>query len=101
MLREKVILGEISPETLVKCDAKELANEGLKQQRQKTQDDNLNARRSDWLFENVQTKGNKGFFTCKKCHSKNTTYFQMQTRGADEPMTNFITCLDCKNQFKC
>jgi len=25
----------------------------------------------------------------------------MQTRGADEPMTNFVTCLDCKNQFKC
>ena len=40
-------------------------------------------------------------FTCWKCKSKKCTYYQLQTRSADEPMTTFVTCLDCGNRFKC
>jgi transcription elongation factor S-II len=40
-------------------------------------------------------------FTCKKCKSKKCTYYQMQTRSADEPMTTFVTCIDCGNRWKC
>eukprot|EP00439_Symbiodinium_sp_Y106_P042252 s4841_g5.t1 len=29
-----------------------------------------------------------------------TTYFQMQTRSSDEPMTTFVTCLTCGNRWK-
>jgi transcription elongation factor S-II len=39
-------------------------------------------------------------FTCKKCHSKKCTYFELQTRSADEPSTIFITCLDCGKRWK-
>ena len=39
-------------------------------------------------------------FTCRKCKSKKCTYYQLQTRSADEPMTTFVTCLDCGNRFK-
>jgi len=41
-----------------------------------------------------------GLFECKKCFSKKTTYYSLQTRSADEPMTNFITCVVCKNRWK-
>lgn len=41
-----------------------------------------------------------GFFTCKKCKSKKTTYTQVQTRSADEPMTTFVTCLSCEFRWK-
>ena len=41
-----------------------------------------------------------GFFTCGKCKSKKTTYTQAQTRSADEPMTTFVTCLNCDNRWK-
>jgi DNA-directed RNA polymerase subunit M/transcription elongation factor TFIIS len=41
-----------------------------------------------------------GIFQCKKCKSKKTTYYSLQTRSADEPMTNFITCLICQNRWK-
>ena len=41
-----------------------------------------------------------GFFTCHKCKSKKTTYTQAQTRSADEPMTTFVTCLNCDNRWK-
>lgn len=43
---------------------------------------------------------NDGIFQCKKCKSKKTTYYSLQTRSADEPMTNFITCLVCNNRWK-
>jgi transcription elongation factor S-II len=39
-------------------------------------------------------------FTCKKCRSKRCTYYELQTRSADEPATIFITCLDCGKNWK-
>jgi transcription elongation factor S-II len=40
-------------------------------------------------------------FTCRKCRSKKCTYYQQQCRSADEPMTTFVTCLDCDTRWKC
>ena len=40
-------------------------------------------------------------FTCRKCHKNQCTYYQMQTRSADEPMTTFVTCIPCGNRWKC
>ncbi len=40
-------------------------------------------------------------FTCWKCKSKKCSYYQLQTRSADEPMTTFVTCLECGNRWKC
>ena len=42
----------------------------------------------------------EGIFMCGKCGSKKTTYYSLQTRSADEPMTNFITCCECKHRWK-
>lgn len=43
----------------------------------------------------------EGLFKCGKCKSTKTTYYQMQTRSADEPMTTFVTCIGCGNKWKC
>ena len=51
------------------------------------------------VYETDETD-KEGIFKCKKCHSKKTTYYSLQTRSADEPMTNFITCLVCQNRWK-
>jgi transcription elongation factor S-II len=40
-------------------------------------------------------------FTCRKCKGNQCTYYQMQTRSADEPMTTFVTCISCGNRWKC
>tara|TARA_Y100000816_G_scaffold199685_1_gene146459 strand:+ start:7217 stop:7723 length:507 start_codon:yes stop_codon:yes gene_type:complete len=40
-------------------------------------------------------------FTCKKCKSNKCTYYQMQTRSADEPMTTFVSCINCGARWKC
>ena len=35
----------------------------------------------------------QGILTCPKCKSKKTSYYQLQTRSADEPLTNYCSCL--------
>ena len=39
-------------------------------------------------------------YKCRKCGSRKCSYYEMQTRSADEPMTQFFTCLECKNRWK-
>ena len=39
-------------------------------------------------------------FKCSKCQSKNCTYYEMQTRSADEPATIFVTCLNCDKHWR-
>lgn len=40
-------------------------------------------------------------FKCRKCGKRETNYYQVQTRSADEPMTTFVTCLNCGNHWRC
>ena len=40
-------------------------------------------------------------FKCGKCKKKECTYYQLQTRSADEPMTTFVTSIYCGNHWKC
>jgi len=58
----------------------------------KTRDDNKYSPKIEASTDN---------FTCYKCKSKKCTFYQLQTRSADEPMTTFVTCLDCSNRWKC
>jgi DNA-directed RNA polymerase subunit M/transcription elongation factor TFIIS len=39
-------------------------------------------------------------YKCFKCGERKCKVTQAQTRGADEPMTTFVTCLICYNTFK-
>lgn len=56
------------------------------------------------IFKDYHRKEKKevaiGLFKCGKCKSNKTTYTQAQTRSADEPMTTFVTCLNCGNKWK-
>jgi transcription elongation factor S-II len=40
-------------------------------------------------------------FTCRKCKGNQCTYYQMQTRSADEPMTTFVNCIAFGTRWKC
>lgn len=39
-------------------------------------------------------------YKCRKCGSRKCSYYELQTRSADEPMTQFINCLNCNNRWK-
>lgn len=39
-------------------------------------------------------------FKCRRCYKRECTYYELQTRSADEPMTIFITCLNCGKEWR-
>ena len=39
-------------------------------------------------------------FKCRRCHKSECTYYELQTRSSDEPMTIFITCLNCGKEWR-
>ena len=53
-----------------------------------------------WICLRCKTRNHRGAKKCRKCGSRSTSYYEVQTRSADEPMTQFITCLDCNNRWK-
>jgi transcription elongation factor S-II len=56
------------------------------------------------LREKQQLEGNKAMatdmFKCGRCHKRETTFYELQTRSADEPMTKFITCVNCGHHWR-
>jgi transcription elongation factor S-II len=57
------------------------------------------AKRDKNKFE-VNIEAATDTFTCRKCKSKKCTYTAVQTRSADEPMTIFVSCIDCGQRWK-
>ena len=54
----------------------------------------------DKLKYELKPEAMTDMFKCKKCGSRSTSYYEVQTRSADEPMTQFITCLNCNKRWK-
>jgi DNA-directed RNA polymerase subunit M/transcription elongation factor TFIIS len=56
------------------------------------------------LREQHQLEGNKAMatdmFQCFRCNKRETVFYELQTRSADEPMTKFITCVNCNNRWR-
>ena len=56
--------------------------------------------RGDKVLYEVSKETVSSMFTCGRCKKKECTYYQLQTRSADEPMTTFVTCLNCGKRWK-
>jgi len=54
----------------------------------------------DKLKYELKPEAMTDIFKCRKCGSRSCSYYEFQTRSADEPMTQFITCLECNNNWK-
>ncbi len=89
----RVISGELSMIDLPRLTDMELYPENWK----KLQDTQL-IKEQRWL------EGNKSIattqFQCNRCHKRECTYYEMQIRSADEPMTKFINCLNCGKRWR-
>lgn len=92
-LLQRVIKREFTPKQLVEMTPQELLPENWKA----LIDEKY--RRDKILYE-TKKEAMTDQFKCGKCHSRETCYFEMQTRSADEPMTIFITCLNCGKRWK-
>jgi len=95
-LRAALFTGDLSIDTLIGMTHEELANPSLQQERQKLKAYQQEARRGDRHMRDASCT----MFTCNKCNQNKTTYFQLQTRSADEPMTTFVTCCACGHHWK-
>jgi len=48
-----------------------------------------------------QMEASTDTFTCRKCKQNKCTFYLIQTRASDEPMTCFVQCVNCGNRWKC
>ena len=98
-LRDKTLLDNLKTKKFKAHELAFMTHQEMKPEKwqtlieaKKIRDENLYAPKLD---------GNTDNFTCRKCKSNNCSYYQLQTRSADEPMTTFVTCIDCGNRWKC
>ena len=93
-LIEKIIKKSIKPHMIANMTHQELQPEKWEEllQAKKIKDENR-------YTPKIEASTND--FTCRKCKSDRCWHYQLQTRSADEPMTTYVTCLDCSNKWKC
>lgn len=96
-LKNKLLNKRISVLEIVDMGPEKLVPDGLyaKQMEERIHKD----MRKEYLTREI--KNQEGFFVCGRCKSNKTTYYQLQTRSADEPMTVYVSCLNCDKNWKC
>ncbi|XP_047323687.1 transcription elongation factor TFIIS [Impatiens glandulifera] len=94
-LRRKVLLGEVKPDRLIDMSPEEMASDERQRETKQIKD--------KALFDcerGLAQAASTDQFKCGRCGQRKTTYYQMQTRSADEPMTTYVTCVNCNNHWK-
>ncbi|CDS04972.1 hypothetical protein LRAMOSA07502 [Lichtheimia ramosa] len=94
-LRESVVSGELAIAKLCTMSVEDMASEESKARDRKLAEEALFKARGAG-----SAQAETDMFMCGKCKGRRCTYFQMQTRSADEPMTTFVTCVSCGNHWK-
>lgn len=92
-LLQKVLSGSLTPKQLVSSDPVELFPENWEDIRNKQKAE------EKFLYETT-IAATSDEYECRKCHSRNVYYEELQTRSADEAMTIFFTCLNCCKKWK-
>ena len=93
--RRSVLLGQVMLERLVDISPEEMASDARKLENKQIKE--------KALFDCERggaPKATTDQFKCGRCGQRKTTYYQLQTRSADEPMTTFVTCVNCNNHWK-
>ena len=92
-LLDKIKSGDIKAEDISKLSVYEIHPENWKSL--------IDAKiKRDKMKYEIKPEAMTERYKCRKCGSRKCSYYEMQTRSADEPMTQFFTCLDCKNRWK-
>ena len=96
-LGERILSGEIKSRFIASLNSTGMNPDGRHAQAIRAREE----KQASMFARNKMEEDFTGAFKCAKCKSMKTTYYQMQTRSADEPMTTFVTCLNCQKRWKC
>ena len=78
-----------------------MANDEFKRKQQEIRKDEMEQARTDAAQEVLAKKQTgSGMYKCKNCGSDKVSMTPMQTRSADEPMTEFYRCADCGKTWR-
>ena len=94
-LRGGVRSGTVEVEALCSMSSEQMATQKMRELRDELKKQTM----MDVLVPDVP-KDVTDQFKCGKCKKRKCTYYQKQTRSADEPMTTFITCVACGHQWR-
>lgn len=94
-IRERLVSRELAPKAFVGMQPQEMWPERWEGAYQKVAMKQLR-READVDASSAPD----GAYTCSRCKSRKTVYTSMQIRSADEPMTNFVRCLNCGKNWK-
>jgi DNA-directed RNA polymerase subunit M/transcription elongation factor TFIIS len=90
---KKLLDHEVEPKTFVEMPAEELCPSRWKEALDKIVETEIKLYSKD-VSAAI-------YLYCSRCKKKSKCdYYQMQTRSADEPMTTFVTCLECDREWK-
>ena len=96
--RENIINGKIKPEELCTMNSLDMLSKNKQKEIEKEKEKKVDEVRTDWQEKHGQVT--EGVYKCRVCGGRKTIQHEQQTRSADEPMTLFITCLNCKNTWR-
>ena len=96
--RENIINGKIKPEELCTMNSVDMLSKNKQKEIEKEKEKKVDEVRTDWQEKHGQVT--EGVYKCRVCGGRKTIQHEQQTRSADEPMTLFITCLNCKNTWR-
>jgi transcription elongation factor S-II len=95
ILRQSLLDSTLSAERFNEMTTTEMASEERRKENSALQEVNLSNTKA---VQDTQAETDQ--FKCGRCGKRKCKYYQLQTRSADEPMTTFVTCINCNNRWK-
>lgn len=93
-LKPRLLAGELNAEQLVHATPQELFPEKWEETIRE------NREILTKQIEGSKLRATTDMYVCGKCKKRECSYYEQQTRSADEPMTKFIKCVNCGHQWK-
>lgn len=99
ILQNKNIVNKINEGTIKSYEIAYKSHQDLYPEKWESQIENKKQRIENKYFPKIEASTDA--YTCRKCKTNRCTYYQVQIRSADEPMTTFVTCVDCGTRWRC
>ncbi len=93
-LKDQILSNTLSPYNLVRMPKKDL----FRPKWDKIEETRLKDIKTE--IEEKCSVVTTDMFRCGKCKKRKCSYYQLQIRSQDEPMTTFVTCVECGNSWR-